>query len=123
MTWLLGLITSLPGLFNKGLDYYIAKANGNVQKAIALMEADKVRLQAQRDVTVAAMATWFYWIGWSLFVYSLGIYYAKVLVWDKVLGLGRTDPLTGAIAEWSGLIVLSLFGMQVANSIINRVWK
>jgi|DEB3_MinimDraft_2_1074329.scaffolds.fasta_scaffold08437_2 hypothetical protein len=123
MTWLWGLVTGLPGLLSKGLDYYIAKANGNVQKAIALMEADKVRLMAQRDVTLAAMNSRVWWMGWALFVFPLGIYYAKVIVWDKVLGWGVTDKLDGAVAEWSGIIVLSLFGMQVANSIINRVWK
>jgi len=123
MTWLWGILSGLPGLLSKGLDYYLAKADGDVKKAIALMEADKVRLMAQRDVTIAAMGHWAYWIGWSLFVYSLGIYFAKVLVWDKVLGWGTTDPITGFVLEWSGLIVVSLFGMQVANSIISRVWK
>lgn len=123
MTWLWQIVTGLPGLVSKGLDYYIAKANGNVQKAIALMEADKVRLLAQRDVTIAAMNSRIWWFGWALFVFPLGVYYAKVIVWDKVLELGVTDRLDGAVAEWSGIIVLSMFGMQLANSIISRVWR
>jgi hypothetical protein len=117
------LLGTVLGLFGRGLDYYLAKTDGDVKKAIALMEADKVRLLAQRDVTMAAMNSRVWWIGWALFVFPLGIYYAKVIVWDKVLGLGVTDRLDGAIAEWSGIIVLSMFGMQLANSIINRVWK
>lgn len=123
MTWILGLLTGLPGLLSKGLDYYIKKADGDVQKAVALMEADKVRLLAQRDVTIAAMGSRVWWAGWALFVFPLGIYFAKVTVWDKVLGWGSTDPLSGFVLEWSGWIVLSLFGMQVANSVISRVWK
>lgn len=123
MTWLWGLVTGLPGLLSKGLDYYIAKANGNVQKAIALMEADKVRLLAQRDVTMAAMNYRIWWCGWGLFVLPLGFYFAKVIVWDTALGLGTTPPLRGFVLEWSGWIVLSMFGMQVANSIISRVWR
>lgn len=121
MIW--AAIKGALGLAAKGLDFYLAKTDGDVKKAIALMEADKVRLMAQRDVTIAAMGSWVWWTGWALFVFPLGVYFTKVIVWDKVLGWGVTDKLDGAVAEWSGIIVLSLFGMQVANSIINRVWK
>ena len=114
MIW--AAIKGVLGLASKGLDFYLAKTAGDVKKAIALMEA-------QRDVTIAAMGSWVWWTGWALFVFPLGVYFTKVIVWDKVLGLGATDPLTGFVLEWSGWIVLSIFGMQVANSIINRVWK
>jgi len=33
------------------------------------------------------------------------IYFWKVIVWDKVLGLGTTDPITGMIADWTGMII------------------
>lgn len=111
------------GLATRGLDFFLTKADGDVKKAIALMEADRVRLLAQRDVTIAAMNSRVWWIAWALFVFPLGIYFAKVTVWDKVLGWGRTDPIEGFVLEWSGWIVLSMFGMQVANSIISRVWR
>jgi hypothetical protein len=127
MTWLLRLIPGIGGLLSKGLDYYIAKADGNVRKAIALMEADRVRIQSQRDITIRAMSHPIWWLGWALFVLPLGIYWNKVIVYDKVLKLGATDPLTGFVLDWSGYIVLSLFGMQVgaglAGAIINRVWR
>jgi hypothetical protein len=29
----------------------------------------------------------------------------KVIVWDKVLGFGATDPITGMIADWTGMII------------------
>ena len=38
------------------------------------------------------------------------IYLWKVIVWDKVLGLGTTDPITGMIADWTGLIVTAYVG-------------
>jgi len=30
-------------------------------------------------------------------------------VWDKVLGLGTTDALTGDVATWSGAIVTTMW--------------
>ena len=38
------------------------------------------------------------------------IYFWTVIVWDKVLGLGSTDPITGMIADWSGLIITAYVG-------------
>lgn len=38
------------------------------------------------------------------------IYFWKVIVWDKVFGLGITDPLTGMIAHWNGIIVSAYVG-------------
>ena len=38
------------------------------------------------------------------------IYFWKVIVWDKVLGLGTTDPITGMIADWTGLIITAYVG-------------
>lgn len=125
MNWLLSLLSGLPGLLSKGLDYYIKRADGDVQKAIALMEADKARLIAQRDITLAGMSHPIWWAGWALFVFPLGIYWAKILVWDKVLKWGTTDRLDGFVLEWAGWIVGGLFCLQVgtgiAGAIINRV--
>lgn len=125
MSWLFGLLTGLPGLLSKGLDYYIKRADGDVQKAIELMKADQARLTAQRDITLAGMSHPVWWIGWAMFVFPLGIYWCKVIVYDKVLALGSTDPLTGFVLEWAGWIVGGLFCLQVgtgiAGAIINRV--
>jgi hypothetical protein len=123
MIW--GILTSLPGLLSKGLDYYIKRTDGNVQKAVKLMEADQARLAAQRDITLAGMSHPIWWAGWALFVFPLGVYWSKILLWDKVLGWGRTDPLEGFVLEWAGWIVGGLFCLQVgtgiAGAIINRM--
>jgi hypothetical protein len=128
MNWLLSLLSGpLAGLFSKGIDFYIKRADGDVQKAIELMRLDQARLAAQRDITVAGMSHPIWWVGWALFIFPLGIYWSKVLVWDKVLGWGSTDPLTGFVLEWAGTMVLWMFGLQVGvgivGAIINRVVK
>jgi hypothetical protein len=33
-----------------------------------------------------------------------------VIVWDKVFGWGVTDPITGMIADWAGLIITAYVG-------------
>src|SRR5258707_1984717 len=38
------------------------------------------------------------------------IFMWKVIVWDKVLGLGSTDALLGDVATWSGAIVTTYVG-------------
>jgi hypothetical protein len=48
-----------------------------------------------------------------LFGYVMVIYFAKVVLWDKVLGSltgGSTDPLTGEVATWTGMIMPFYFG-------------
>lgn len=50
-----------------------------------------------------------------LFGYVMAIYFAKVVLWDKVLGSitgGSTDPLTGEVATWAGMIMLFYFGKR-----------
>ena len=42
--------------------------------------------------------------------FPLIIYLWKVIVWDKVLGLGTTDPITGMVADWIGTIVNAYVG-------------
>jgi hypothetical protein len=32
------------------------------------------------------------------------------IVWDKVLGLGSTDPITGMVADWTGIILTAYVG-------------
>jgi hypothetical protein len=127
MGWLASLFTAgfFKGLFGfgtKALDVYMAKANGNVQEAIALMAADQVRLNAQRDVTLAAMNHPIFWLGWIFFVLPTGFYYAKSLVWDKAFHLGITDPITDPlITQWSTMIVLSIFGLQVGTGLVGSL--
>jgi hypothetical protein len=33
-----------------------------------------------------------------------------VIVWNKVLGFGTTDPIPGMIADWTGMIITAYVG-------------
>jgi hypothetical protein len=34
----------------------------------------------------------------------------KVVVWDKALGLGATDPLSADMAQWAMIVLTAYFG-------------
>lgn len=54
-----------------------------------------------------------------LLAFPIIIYFWKVIVWDKVLGLGATDPITGMIADWTGMIITAYVG---GRSIEKAAW-
>ncbi len=45
-----------------------------------------------------------------LFAAAFVIYAWKVVVWDKVLGLGVTDPLSAEMTQWASLVLTAYFG-------------
>ena len=45
-----------------------------------------------------------------LFAFAFIIYVWKVVVWDKMLGLGSTDALSGDVAQWATVVLTAYFG-------------
>lgn len=59
----------------------------------------------------------------KLMGYCVALYFAKLLVWDKVLGLGATDALAGFAAITANLVVSFYFakrGFENVARIIKR---
>lgn len=59
----------------------------------------------------------------KLMGYFVAIYFGKLLIWDKVLGLGSTDPLAGFAAVTANLVVSFYFakrGFENVARIIRR---
>jgi hypothetical protein len=59
----------------------------------------------------------------KLMGYCVALYFAKLLVWDKVLGFGSTDPLAGFAAVTANLVVSFYFakrGFENVARIIKR---
>lgn len=50
-------------------------------------------------------------------MYITLIFYGKVMIWDKCLGLGSTDEVTGASAVWAGLIMSFYFAKRGAENV------
>lgn len=77
-------------------------AKKEIEGEIAARQAETSLLRQEQGWWVTAMIR-------PLFALPFIIWVWKVVVWDKVLGLGSTDPLTGTIGEWGGYIILSYF--------------
>lgn len=114
-TWLASLLGG--PLINGLINAYKAKlAATDTQDRVAADLAAKeieaaidARKQASA-VIIAEQGRWYTAIIRPLLAAPVIIYFWKVIVWDKVLGLGTTDAITGMIGDWSGLIITTYVG-------------
>jgi hypothetical protein len=56
-----------------------------------------------------------------LFALAFIIYVWKVVVWDKVLGLGTTDALSGDVSQWAMIVLTAYFGGRSVEKVA-RFW-
>jgi hypothetical protein len=125
----MAIISFLGGPVIKGLvDAYNAKLKaGNVDNKIAAdLAASEIAAQVSEtsaisQYRIAEIGRWYE--PDKLMGYCVAIYFSKLLVWDKVLGLGTTDPLAGFSAVTSNLVVSFYFakrGFENVARIIRR---
>jgi len=108
----------LGGPVIKGLiEAYQAKLKaGNIDAKIAAdLAANEIAAQtaetnAIAQYRIAEIGHW--WEPDKLMGYCVAGYFAKLLVWDKVLGLGSTDPLAGFASVTANLIVSFYFAKR-----------
>jgi hypothetical protein len=125
----MSILSFIGGPVIKGLiDAYQAKLKaGNVESKIAAdLAADEIA--AQTAETNANVEYRIAEIGHpfepdKLMGFCVAVYFAKLLIWDKVLGLGTTDPLGGFAATTANVIVGCYFakrGFENIARIIRR---
>lgn len=82
------------------------------------VQAREAELQTQ--LRIAQIGKWYE--PEKLMGYAVAIYFGKLLIWDKVLGLGTTDPLAGWAAVTANLIITYYFGKRTVETAI-RIFK
>jgi hypothetical protein len=123
------IIGFLGGPVIKGLiDAYQAKLKaGNAESKIASdLAANEIASQtaeanAIMQYRIAEIGHWYE--PDKLMGYFVAIYFGKLLIWDKVFGLGTTDPLAGFAATTANLVVAFYFakrGFENVARIIKR---
>lgn len=55
------------------------------------------------------------------FAFPLIVFEWKVILIDKVLGWGTTDPITGQVADWGNTIIYFLFGSPTVVA-LGKMW-
>ena len=110
------------------LDGYKAKLDaGNTSERIAAdlaqreLSVQQAEIAAQTQLRIAQIGKWYE--PEHLFGYTLFIYFAKIIIWDKVLALGSTDALRGDISDWAGLIIISYFGKRGIENVVRILKK
>ncbi len=112
------LLSFLGGpIVNAAIKAYTAKLHaGNTSENIAATLAARELAVQQREVEVegeykkALIGHWYE--PTNLFGYIMVVFFAKAIIWDKVLGLGVTDGLKGQTAEWAGWIMMFYVGKR-----------
>jgi hypothetical protein len=123
------IISFLGGPVVKALiDAYQAKLKAETTDAMTAANLAGQEIAAQVAETnaitqyrIAELGRW--WEPDKLMGYCVAAYFAKLLVWDKVLGLGSTDPLAGFAAVTANLVVSFYFakrGFENVARIIKR---
>jgi hypothetical protein len=123
------IISFLGGPVIKGLiDAYSAHLKAQSADAATAANLAGKEIAAQVSETNAIMQYRISELGhWyepdKLMGYCVALYFSKLLVWDKILGLGTTDPLAGFASVTSNLVVSFYFakrGFENVARIIRR---
>lgn len=125
-SWLASFLSG--PLLSKAVDAYRAKlAAGNTEDKIAAdlaareLAVQQAEIEATAKLRTAEIGKWYE--PDKLMGYCVAIYFGKLLVWDKVLGIGTTDPLAGFASTTANLIVAFYFakrGFENIARIIKR---
>jgi hypothetical protein len=114
-TWLASLIggpvvTGLINAYKAKLDASNTRDRIAADLAAHEIQAEIEARKAASAVIIAEQGRWYTAMIRPLLAFPLIIYVWKVIVWDKVLGWGATDPITGMVADWMGMIITAYVG-------------
>lgn len=111
-------------IINGLLDGYkarLASINSTEHAAVDLakdeIKAEIESRKAAQAIILAEQGTWFTRAPRAIVQWSFAIFIAKVVVWDKVLAWGSTDPLGGDVAQWAGMVMVMWFGGRTLEKV------
>jgi hypothetical protein len=126
--WLAQFLTA--PIVNGFIDAYKARLESeNSQDRTAADLAAKAiaaEIEARKSadaIIIAEQGRWYTAIVRPLLAAPVIIYLWKVIVWDKVLGFGTTDPILGDVGIWCGMIVTTYVGGCSLEKIANTIWS
>lgn len=122
MNWLLTLLGG--PLVNGLINAYKAKleAANTTDRIAADLAAKEIEAEIEArkqasSIIIAEQGRWYTAWPRPAFALVIWIYFAKVIVWDKVLGWGATDALTGTVGDWAGIIITAYFGGRTVEKV------
>lgn len=115
--FLLGLVDPISRIVGKIADARVEMARAETDKDRIAAEERISGLEARKAVLVAESGSRLNGFIRAGFALPFVIYNAKLVVWDKVLGWGRTDPLSWELFQ----IELACIGFYFLHSIVQRL--
>ncbi|HEY7229438.1 MAG TPA: hypothetical protein VH558_03610 [Pseudolabrys sp.] len=117
-TFLAFLGNLLGGPFARAaVDAYRLKlsSENTSEKIAADLAARELALeQRERELALQILKVeqgrWYTALPRPFFAFAFVVYTWKVVVWDKVFGLGSTEPLAGDVAQWAMIVLTAYFG-------------
>ena len=79
--------------------------------------AERIAADLAVQQNIADEGRWWTAAPRAIACWCFAIFIAKCVVWDKVLGLGSTDPLTGSLDTWAGWLMALWFGGRSAEKV------
>lgn len=115
MSWLLQFLSG--PLLSKLVEAYKARLDATntqdakaVELAAAELQAEIEARKAAKEVIIAEQGRWWTALPRPAFAFIFLIFTAKVVIWDKVLGWGTTDPLDPRMWEAFTIVLTAYFG-------------
>lgn len=112
------------------VDAYRAKlsADNTTEKITADLAARELDVEQRErelatETVIAEQGRWYTALPRPLFALAFIIYIWKVVVWDKVLGWGTTDPLTGDVSQWAMIVLTAYFGGRSLEKVARIIAK
>jgi hypothetical protein len=75
------------------------------------------------QTVIAEQGRWYTALPRPLFAFAFVIYVWKVVVWDRVLGLGSTAALSGDVAQWAMIVLTAYFGGRSLEKVARILGK
>lgn len=126
-TWLASIlggpvVNGLISAYRAKLDATNTRDRTAADLAVKEIEAEIEARKQAAAIIIAEQGRWYTAIIRPLLAAPVIIYFWKVIVWDKVLGWGVTDPINGMIADWAGLIITAYVGGRSIEKVA-RIFK
>lgn len=117
-SWFLG--GGVTSILTPLTNAYTAKINAgtDAEKMAAELAAKQLVLDQREAELQAGLAKGEPGYVRQLFAYPVALYFAKCFAWDKVLGLGATDPLDERLFWVAQTIIISYFGSRVIKDVV-----
>lgn len=111
------------GLVASVANVYSAKVNAGTdkEKIDADLVAREVQLAQRESELQASLAKGEPGYVRQLFAYPVALYYGKLFLWDKVLGLGVTDPLSPQLTWVAQTIIVAYFGSAAIVGVVRQI--